>query len=399
MTTAEAVARRRQQPDTIPPLWHRIAASAAIAAPLGWMAGRLTGAGPIALGLGSGAAASAMSLRPQKLALGPAVGLAVGAAAGKVGHCNTPEASALVAATTVATYRVVSSLLFREAQVSLLAERRASAALPFVVPHASGTTYVGTDYVRRLARDLGGDYTADAVDVGIVESLDALDGPEFPAALVHPVVREFYEHTTRFSLDIDPHWRTWVRPGYLVYRQLLARPLGQANVPMNQREGQRGIRSRIDLITPADRDRPVIRGWIRSYADTDEPVYVGIYTTYRHGDRGYVSVGFPLPSASFTATLAPHLLSDGGLLLTSRMDADDQPGHYLAFVEPDADEAALTVLTLPGFAEELEVRAVDADTLEAHQRFWLFGLPFLTLAYRITRGTAPAQAAEVSRAP
>jgi hypothetical protein len=32
---------------------------------------------------------------------------------------------------------------------------------------------------------------------------------------------------------------------------------------------------------------------------------VGIYTTYGHHDHGYVSVGFPLPQASFTATLLP----------------------------------------------------------------------------------------------
>ena len=49
-----------------------------------------------------------------------------------------------------------------------------------------------------------------------------------------------------------------------------------------------------------------VRGWIRSFADNDEPIYVGIYTTYRHDGRGYVSVGFPLPQASFTATLAPR---------------------------------------------------------------------------------------------
>ena len=49
-----------------------------------------------------------------------------------------------------------------------------------------------------------------------------------------------------------------------------------------------------------------MRGWIRSRADTGEPIYVGIYTTYRHEGRGYVSVGFPLPHASFTATLLPQ---------------------------------------------------------------------------------------------
>ena len=66
---------------------------------------------------------------------------------------------------------------------------------------------------------------------------------------MHPLVREFYEHTTRFALDIVPEWRMWVRPGYLLYRTVVARPLGQASVPMNQREAQRGIRSRIDTIS------------------------------------------------------------------------------------------------------------------------------------------------------
>ena len=98
-------------------------------------------------------------------------------------------------------------------------------------------------------------------------------------------MRQFYEHTTRFTLDIVPEWRAWVRPGYLLYRTLVARPLGQANVPMNQREALRGVRSRIDTINvdgdgPAEDDRRA--GWIRSFADTDEPIYVGIYTTYRH---------------------------------------------------------------------------------------------------------------------
>ena len=42
---SEAVARARQRPGEIPALWQRIAISAALAAPLGWAAGRLTGAG------------------------------------------------------------------------------------------------------------------------------------------------------------------------------------------------------------------------------------------------------------------------------------------------------------------------------------------------------------------
>ena len=65
---------------------------------------------------------------------------------------------------------------------------------------------------------LGGTYIADAADIGIVASLDDLAGPDFDPESVDPRVREFYEHTTRFTLDIVPEWRLWVRPGYLLYR-------------------------------------------------------------------------------------------------------------------------------------------------------------------------------------
>jgi hypothetical protein len=219
--------------------------------------------------------------------------------------------------------------------------------------------------------------------VGIVPSLDDLAGPDFDPAGVDPRVREFYEHTTRFTLDIVPEWRLWVRPGYLLYRSLVARPLGQANVPMNQRETQRGIRSRIDTVTRGDL---VLRGWIRSFADDDEPIYIGIYTTYRRAGRGYVSVGFPLPQASFTATLAPYPRRGGGLVLTSRSDLD-QPGHYLTYIDPQSKE--LTALAVHGFAEKLDVHVEDGE-LRAEHAFSVFGFPFLVLHYRMHRKATAA---------
>jgi len=263
--------------------------------------------------------------------------------------------------------------------VSLLAEQVRAEDLPFVVPLESRSRYVGTGYVRELAGLLGGRYIADAPDAGIVASVDELAGPELDPAGIDPQVREFYEHTTRFTLDIVPQWRLWARPGYLLYRTVVARPLGQANVPMNQRETWRGIRSRIDTISLGEDGDVAVRGWIRSFADTDEPIYVGIYTTYRHDGRGYVSVGFPLPQASFTATLLPRARPCGGLVLTSRSELD-QPGHYLAYIDPGTRD--LTVLAVQGFAEKLDVYVQDGE-LRAEHAFSVFGLPFLILHYRI----------------
>jgi hypothetical protein len=394
LATAEAVARARQRQGEIPALWSRILMSGALAAPLGWAADR-AGAAPVAVATAAGAAAGMLGLRPQKVILGPAAGVAIGLTLAGLRRAGQVP-GAVAAAAAVAGYRVISALVFRDPQVSLLAERVKPADVPFVVPLASQTRYVGTGYVRSLAQVLGGTYTPDVEDIGIIASLDELAGPSFDPADTDPLVREFYEHTTRFALDIVPQWRLWVRPGYLLYRTLLARPLGQASVPMSQREAQHGIRSRIDTITGIDTagapqptgdgapdaaSRVAVRGWIRSFADSDEPIYVGIYTTYRHQGRGYVSVGFPLPQASFTATLLPQARPGGGLVLDSRSGLD-QPGHYLTYI--DAQTAELTTAAVRGFAERLDVYLED-DQLRAEHAFWVFGFPFLVLHYRMHR--------------
>lgn len=381
LAIGKAVARVGRRRIDNQALWYRILSSGALVAPLGWLVGKTTSARPVQIGTATGMLAGLLGVRPQKVVLGPLVGAAIGRGLEARGRRPSPAA---VATVTMVLYRMVSAAVFRDAQVTLRAVRASVADLPFVVPLEARSRYVGVDYVRSLAEVLGGTYVRDAADAGIVASLDELAGPDLDPAAVDHRVREFYEHTTRFALDILPEWRTWVRPGYLLYSSLVAKPLGQANVPMNQRQALRGVRSRIDTID-VDRDEIVdIRGWIRSFAATDEPIYVGIYTTYRHDDRGYVSVGFPLPQSSFTATLAPRARAGGGLVLTSRSPLP-HAGHYLTFIEPGSRE--LTTLEVPGFREELDVYLDDGE-LRADHAFWLFGLPFLVLRYRIRRRPA-----------
>jgi hypothetical protein len=379
----DRVARARLRPNEIPALWSRIVAGVVIAAAFGWLLGLIPGVGPVLAAIIAGTAAGLLGLRPQKVALGPVVGAGVGFGLWAI---SPSTSTAIAAAVAVGVFRLVSAAVFRDPQVTLVAASALAADLPFVVPRAATGRYVGTAYVRELAERIGGEYRPAVPDVGIVASLDDLAGPGFDPAGVDRRVREFYEHTTRFKLDIVPEWRLWVRPGYLLYRTFVARPLGQANVPTNQRETQRGVRSRIDTITDPDRSGIAIRGWIRSFADTDEPIYVGIYTTYRHGDRGYVSVGFPLPSASFTATLLPLPRPDGGLTLTSRGDTD-QPGHYLSSI--DAESGRLATVAVHGFAERLDVYVAGGELLADHA-FSIFGIPFMVLHYRMHRQPEPA---------
>jgi hypothetical protein len=159
LAVSEAAARAVQRPGEIVPLWQRIASSAALVAPLGWAAERVSRVGPVAVGAATGTLAGLLGIRPQKVLLGPVFGAAVGRA---FALRRPPVAASIVASTTMVAYRVTSALVFRDAQVSLLAERVRAEDLPFVVPREARSSYVGTGYVRDLAVALGGSYVADA---------------------------------------------------------------------------------------------------------------------------------------------------------------------------------------------------------------------------------------------
>ena len=277
-------------------------------------------------------------------------------------------------------YRVVAAIAYRDRPlVRVMAEEVPAAELRYVVPFEARSRYVGADYVEQLAKVRGGTFRRNPPDVGILASLDNLNGPSFDAGRVHPLIREFYEHTSRFKLSIVPEWRRWMKPGYELFKLLVAQPLGQAAIPSNIEEAQRGMISTIDTIALDGSEEIDIRGWIRTYADSGKPIYVGIYTSFRHEGRGYVSVGFPIPSANFTATLLPRNAGEHDFVLTSRTELAF-PGHYLSSVDSERD--ALTVLKLLYFQEHIFVYVADGE-LKTDHSFYLAGQRFLTLHYEI----------------
>src|SRR5436190_22233257 len=78
--------------------------------------------------------------------------------------------------------------------------------VPFVVPIESKTCKVGADFVKELAARTGGAFEEDPAGIGLMDDFSLLRGPEFDPDKVHPRIREFYEHTTRFALSVEPHW-------------------------------------------------------------------------------------------------------------------------------------------------------------------------------------------------
>ena len=377
---AEAVTAMTRGAGAPKPLLQRIVASALLMALFGWLLGLIYGPGHVLLtAIISGALLGLLGLRPLKLALGVVVGAVAGLALR--GLDDTLEPAVVAAAVTVA-YRVIAAIVYRNRPlVRIMAEEVPAAELAYVVPFEARSRYVGADYVEQLAEVRGGTFRRNPPDVGILASLDALRGPTFDPDRVHPLIREFYEHTSRFKLSIVPEWRRWMKPGYELFKRVVAEPLGQAAIPSNIEEAQRGMVSTIDTID-LDGDEVIdIRGWIRTFADSGKPIYVGIYTSFRHDERGYVSVGFPIPGSNFTATLEPRNEGASDLVLTSRSDLPF-PGHYLSSVDSERD--ALTVIKLLSFEERIHVFVRDGQLRTDHS-FSLAGLRFLTLHYEIER--------------
>jgi hypothetical protein len=375
----EAVTSLRHGAGEVKPLWARIISSALLMALFGWLLGRIGLEEPLVIAIASGTLLGLFGLRPLKILLGVAVGAAMGLLLTALDGTVEP---ALVAAAVAIVYRLIAAALYRNRPlVRVMAEEVPAAELRYVVPFEARSRYVGADYVEQLAHVRGGTYRRNPPDVGILASLDHLDGPTFDAQRVHPLIREFYEHTSRFGLSIVPEWRPWMKPGYEIFKRLVAEPLGQAAIPSNIEEAQRGMVSTIDTIDLDGDDEIDIRGWIRTFADSGKPIYVGIYTSFRHEDRGYVSVGFPIPSGNFTATLEPRNSGEHDLLLTSRSELA-YPGHYLSSVDSERD--ALTVLKLLSFQEQIHVYVTGGE-LKTDHSFYLAGQRFLTLRYEIER--------------
>jgi hypothetical protein len=172
-----------------------------------------------------------------------------------------------------------------------------------------------------------------------------------------------------------------MKPGYEIFKLLVAQPLGQAAIPSNIEDAQRGMISTIDTIA-LDRNEAIdIRGWIRTYADSGKPIYVGIYTSFRQEGRGYVaSVSQPQaptsPPPSFPKNAGEH-----DFVLTSRTELPFT-GHYLSSVDSERD--GLTVLKLLYFQEHIFVYVAEGE-LKTDHSFYLAGQRFLTLHYEIER--------------
>jgi hypothetical protein len=247
---------------------------------------------------------------------------------------------------------------------------------------------IGAEYFSRLARKSDQIVRGNAAGSGLTPDFDDLRAGSFDPARVDPRVREFYEHTADYRLDLWSYWCRCVRPFGWLMNALYSRRLQQLNLPISPLEPSRGITS--EIIQLCDRQSGEVRttGWLRKFNVTSDVIYAGIYSTAQPPNAAgpCVKVVFPLPHGSASVFLKPVVKEDGSLVLLSSGRRFGDPGFYLTLRR---DDDRVWVKYITAMKESIHVYVDNRGDLRTDHVFRLYGCWFLKLHYSIIRRVTP----------
>ena len=197
---------------------------------------------------------------------------------------------------------------------------------------------IGDGWLAEAARAWGGTAVEGDSGAGLLADMAALDGPTFRAADLRPEIRDFYEHTSRWRMEVWTQWAAPFQPGGELVSRLFGRRVQQLALPTRPLDVAYGIDSRVVSIRDGEGAQRAA-GWIRTLRSTGEYVYSGCYSTRTlpGNEQPSVHVTFPLENGNVQVFLQPAVLPDGSLELSSPPGAFAREGAYV--VVRDARDA------------------------------------------------------------
>lgn len=220
----------------------------------------------------------------------------------------------------------------------------------------------------------------EAADAGLLASLDVLSGPHFRAEDVHPLVREFYEHSAAWQMDAWNEWTPWFQPGGELISRAFGRRVRQLALPTRALATSRGMDSRIQVLLDAAGEQQGA-AWLRTLRATGEYVFSGCYGTAQLPgvEHRSLHVSFPLPHGNVQVFLRPRVRPDGSLVLTSGPGRFGEDGAYVV-----VDEGGHHAQRVP-LHETFHVFVDEDGVLRTDHELRLWSARVLRLHYKITR--------------
>lgn len=201
---------------------------------------------------------------------------------------------------------------------------------------------IGDDWLTALERN-GQVRPPDARD-GLMESMADLNGPQFDASRLDARIRDFYEHTASWRMEVWSQWNALFAPGGELFARVWGRRVEQLALPVQPLSVSRGMSSVVRIV---ERDGARAgAAWLRNLRSDGSRVYSGYYRVGRlpSNAQPHVHVSFPLESGSIQVYLAPRNDPDGSFWLESRSHSFGGDGAYAVVRLGDRWYASLTPL-------------------------------------------------------
>src|SRR5262249_4917301 len=178
---------------------------------------------------------------------------------------------------------------------------------------------------------------------------------------VHGVVRDFYEHTTEFAMEV---WSRTYFPasiGLALLVTTISRQDDQLNFPLSPLDTAHGMSSEIILLRRPD-GSVRYTGWFRRLARGPRLLYTRLYMVEQtpEGQGPSVKVVFPMPNGTATVILRPRAEADGSFTLDSSGGRFGGAGFYRLAARGDDRVRVWRVRTLK---EHFRVYVDDAGVL------------------------------------
>ncbi len=202
-------------------------------------------------------------------------------------------------------------------------------------------------------------------------SLDDFESEHFSPGRVHPVIRDFYLHTSQFRMTVRAQWARGFQTGGRIFKQLSSR-IGQINFP---EQGVSALTYGRLFHAKPDR-RGDLTAWVRTYTEANERescLYAALYA--KPDDIPVVNIAMIMPGGHMTSILCFRNDVEDGLILSSEPTLDPDAGIYYVFFGKIAVRLPL---------DETFLLRANGQSIHAIHSMYILGVRFLTLNFEIT---------------
>ncbi|MDP9102238.1 MAG: hypothetical protein M3N21_08855 [Actinomycetota bacterium] len=252
---------------------------------------------------------------------------------------------------------------------------------PWLIGPTAGSDVVGHGWVDSEAARCGGT-TSRGADHGLLPSFRVLRGVTFDPGEVDERIVDFYEHTSRWSLDLWSEWSPLAWPFGRLITALFSHRLQQLSLPMRPLDVSFGMDS--EVIHVHDSTGALVgAAWQRTMRKTGDHTYSGLYgaVTLPGSEQPSVRVVFPLPIGNLPVFLRPSAGKAGDFHLRSPHGAFGEEGAYLVLHRKDG---TINVRRIP-IHEHFHLFVDDAGDLRCDHYVKLWDIPGVRLHYRMRR--------------